>query len=133
MKLLGIDYGQSKIGLALADTDSRTATPLLIMKNRRHDSIQQAIKDLCIKEKIDKLVIGLPVNPQAKSNQAIDQIRQWGTELSAILKLPVDYQDERFSTLQAQRISHNHYKHISSQDDDIAAMLILQNYLDKTV
>ena len=125
MKLLGLDYGDAKIGLAIGDTDSKVASPFKILKNAGWNNLFQDLKLICQKEKIEKIIIGLPKNK--KSPDQAKRVLDFITKLKERLDIEVEIQDEQFTTAQASKLINNSKK----QDDDIAAMLILQSYFDK--
>ena len=125
MKLLGIDYGESKVGLALGDTESRMALPIAIIKNNGISVLIQEISALCQKEKIDQIILGLPTNTQSNDSQQTQKVKVFYSELQKSLKPEVVLYDERFSSQEAQKLRPG------KRDDDVAAMIILQSYLDK--
>ncbi|NCN07161.1 Holliday junction resolvase RuvX [Candidatus Falkowbacteria bacterium] len=126
MKLLGLDYGESKIGLAIGDIESGVATPFGVIKNLGTNNAIDEIKKLCDHERIEKIVIGVPVNPNTLDSEPIRRVEGFIAKLKDKTGLEIIGRDERFSTQEAQKlISKN-----KSKDDDISAMLILQNYFD---
>lgn len=124
MKLLGLDYGESKIGLALGDTESRVATPFGILKNKGWNFLFKKLKEICQQENVEKIIVGLPVNHLAKSSEQLKRVECFIQELKDYVGLGVESQNEEFTTLQAKKMSGK------EKEDDIAAMLILQSYLD---
>ena len=126
MKFIGIDYGQSKIGLALGDSESGVATPYGVVKNLGWNNAIDQLKGICEKERIEKIVIGIPVNPEEMESDQIKKIRDFISLLSEKTGLEVREQDERFSTQEAQKLIEKG----KSKDDDLSAMLILQGYFD---
>lgn len=126
MKLLGLDYGDSKIGLAIGDIESGVATPFGIIKNLGFNNVISEIKKICDKEGINKIIIGIPVNPMALESKQIRKIESVINKLKEKTGLEVVGRDERFSTQEAQKLIAKG----KSKDDDISAMLILQNYFD---
>ncbi|MEI6288554.1 MAG: Holliday junction resolvase RuvX [bacterium] len=126
MKLLGIDYGEAKIGLALGDTESRMSLPYKIIKNNGWQSFIVEVYKLCQEEKIEKIIIGLPQNTQNETvSVGEEKVRELVKEIEARIELPVEFELETLSTQAAQKLSPG------KNDDDIAAMIILQSYIDK--
>ncbi len=123
MKLLAIDYGDSKLGLALGDTESRVALPYKILKNSGWDDAIDQIKNICATENIGKIIIGSPINGAEQMKRVDGFIEQ----LKKTITLEIIKQDERFTTQEAARLSPNR------SEDDVAAMLILQSHLDSLV
>lgn len=128
MKLLGIDYGDAKVGLAIGDTESGFASPYKILKNTGRNNLLNELNDICQKEKVETIVIGLPES-EVQSPEQLERVKDFITQLELAVAVPIITQDERFTTLQAQKLSRGSKKH----EDDIAAMLILQGYLDSKI
>ena len=126
MKLLGIDYGEAKVGLAIGDQKSKVATPLKIVKNHGWGEMLGGIVSTVETEKIDKIVVGMPKNPLANSSAQERRVTSFVDELRRAVSVPVEVQDESFTTKQAQQLLGD-----SRPDDDISAMLILQAYLER--
>jgi len=126
MKYLGIDYGDAKIGLAIADSETGLALPYKIISNKKGDFLLKELRDIIKSEKIETVIVGVPFNLNSKASSQENKVRQfidflrkqfWDVEI-------IPY-DERFSTQAAHKLQ------AGNKDDDIAAMLILQSYLDK--
>ncbi|MBI4280749.1 Holliday junction resolvase RuvX, partial [Candidatus Uhrbacteria bacterium] len=105
MKLLGIDYGTKRIGLAVGDTESRLASPLFTLQNDKNfwDAFLKLIED----EKIDQTVIGLPLSlrqKNGKEGETEQEVRQFIIELQKRASLPAATEDERFSSDLADRL-----------------------------
>ena len=127
MKVLGIDFGLKKIGLAL--TEGYLAEPLevLIVKEKKEKAIQK-ISSFCEEEKIDKIVIGLPESGLVK------KIKKFGEELKRITSLPVIYQPETLTTRDAfvkMKEAGLKRENRKKKEDAVAAALILQSWLEK--
>lgn len=126
MKLLGIDYGESKIGLAIGDIESGVATPFGVLKNLGLNNVLDEIKKICQKEGIGKVIVGVPINPLALESAQIRTVENFILQLKEKTGLIVEGKDERFSTQEAQKLIAKN----KAQDDDISAMIILQSYFD---
>ncbi len=127
MKFLGIDYGESKIGLAIGDTEAKIASPFSILKNKGWNASIKSIKEICLKEKIGKIIIGVPKNLRGPSQEQAEKTKKFIAYFRENIEMPVEEEDEQFTTAQARKLS------TKGDDDDLAAMLILQGYLDKQV
>lgn len=144
-KILGIDYGASKVGLAMADSETRTAFSYTTLPNNKY--FLQTLAELIESEDISKVIIGIPsqVNreqihpakhgkacaPSAQFNRASPG-EKLGKLLEDKLKVKVEYQNEMFTTLEAQRnLIERGVKKIKRYDDQEAARLILQGWLDR--
>jgi len=126
-KFLGIDYGKSKIGLAMTDSETRMAFAYGTLDNDKN--LLQKLAEIIEKENISKVIIGIcvEVKPLRLSNS-----ERLGEFLKEKLKVEVEYQDEMFTTQQAQRnLIEKGVKGIKKYDDQEAAKIILQSWLDR--
>ena len=126
MKLLGIDYGDVKVGIAVADTESGMALPYEILKGSSWINLIEELKKIIKSERIEKIVVGLPVDSKGKESIQAERVREFVKKLGEEVDIAIEVLDERYSTQEAQKLSPG------KKEDDISAMLILQNYLDKS-
>lgn len=132
MRILGIDYGERKIGIALGDTETRIASPWMILENNGHGESIKQIKLICEREQVDRVLIGIPHDsrdPSQESNQA-QIVRRFILDLRHI-GIPVDEADESLTSAEAKH--HLQAMQSKADDDAIAAAILLQAYLDKNV
>ncbi|MFA6410531.1 MAG: Holliday junction resolvase RuvX [Candidatus Buchananbacteria bacterium] len=140
MTVLGIDYGAKKIGLAKSDSQNKMAFPLEILINTGRPEILKRIKEVCQENEIEKIIVGVPTSfsPKKKEgilrpvdleNQQMKTVLGFISWLKTNVDLPVDVEDERLSTKLANGLRKDLVK--KGPDDAVAAMLILQTYLDK--
>ena len=120
MNYLGLDYGEKNIGLAKATSELKIATPFKIIKNSAGvcEELQKIIKT----EKIDELVVGYPLTLKGGVGQQAEVVEEF-IEKIRIFNLPINRQDERFSSKSA----------VAGQADNdaSAAALILRTYLER--
>jgi len=127
-KYLGIDYGKSKVGLAIADSETRMAFQYGTLNNDKN--LLQKLAEIVEKENIKKVIIGIP--SYINREQAIYPGEKLGNFLKEKLNVEAEYQDEMFSTREAQRnLIEKGVKGIKKYDDQEAARIILQAWLDK--
>jgi putative Holliday junction resolvase len=124
MKLLGIDYGDSKVGLALGDSASGLSLPYQIIKNKNWQELISEIKKLCQAEKIEQIVVGLPKQKTTTDTQQTSVVRDFISYLEKELTVMVNVYDESYTSAQAQKLG------VTGDDDAVAAMIMLQSYLD---
>ena len=140
MPILGIDYGAKKIGLALSGVDDKIALPLKILQNFNKEQVLADLSSLCQENDIKKIVIGIPIslklqkkenvsNQNDLQNQQLKEVLNFIDWLKMNLKIQIEIEDERLSTKMAQGLIRGVEK--NGADDAVAAMLILQTYLDK--
>ncbi|MBI4250142.1 Holliday junction resolvase RuvX [Candidatus Uhrbacteria bacterium] len=132
MRYLGIDYGDRHVGFAIGDDETRVGVPLHTITYLTPDHLVDEIKKIVREESIDVLVVGMPLYRIGRHDAA--QIQREKTEtfvhtLQSAMATPVKIQDESFTSSQAAR--HIRETSIRTKDDhSIAAMLILQSFLD---
>ena len=116
MKYLGLDHGDKRIGIAVSDETMTFAFPRVVLHNTK--TIFKEIKKICGDENIAKIVVGMPISFSGGKSAQAENTEKFGKELEAFLGVPVEYENEIFTTK-------------IGRDDASAAALILQSYLDK--
>ncbi len=133
-RLLGIDPGTRRIGLALSDVSLLLATPYGSLARRKLAQNAAEITALAQKEGIGGLVVGWPLAPDGSEGPAAQSARDWAVALSDTAGLPATLWDERFTTAEAIRIliedADLSRKRRAEVTDRVAATLILQSALD---
>lgn len=137
MRVMGLDVGSKTVGVAISDPLGFTAQGLEIIQideangNFGFDRLGDLVKEY----RVDKFVVGLPKNMNNTEGPRVEASKQYGEQIAELFNLPVDYQDERLTTVQAERmlieqadVSRGKRKKVI---DKLAAQLILQNYLDR--
>ena len=124
---LGIDYGRSNVGLALADDETKMAFAYKIFKNDKN--LKGNLAEIIKKENASKAIIGIP---SYKNGETIEkEAKQLGEFLQNSLRIEVLYQNEMFTTKMAQaNLKEGGFKNISKSDDQESARIILQEWLD---
>lgn len=126
MKILGVDFGLKRIGLAFAE--SELAEPLSVIE---FDSkTVEKILAICQQYEVEEIIIGMP------EGRLIPSVKKFGQKLLSLTKLPVSFQDETLTSREAiaKMIEAGRGKRTRrSRQDAIAATIILQNYLDSHV
>ncbi len=136
-RILGIDYGERRIGLAVSDPTGTIASPLPTLVRRRGKRPPVArVAELAREYEITHIVLGLPLNAEGDEDEWTAEVRQFGGKLAERTGLPVDYVDERFTSAQAERVIRSLGLKKSEREekgrvDAVAAVLILQSYLDR--
>ena len=138
MRIMGLDVGSKTVGVAISDPLGFTAQGLEIIAidEAKGEFGFDRLKELVAEYKVDHFVVGLPKNMNNTSGPRVEASQAYGQQLVEIFALPVDNQDERLTTVAAERmlieqadISRGKRKKVI---DKLAAQLILQNYLDRT-
>lgn len=128
---MGLDVGDARIGLALSDPLGILASPLKIVTRKNGPDDYQTIMDIIARNDVKRLVVGLPVNMDGTMGIQVEKVREFVKELRRYTNLPIEFKDERLSTVLAKHIVQNVRKtNKNTRYDAAAAALILQAYLD---
>lgn len=128
MRILGIDYGDKKIGLAFGDSSARVAVPLEVIANEGEVTIKALVARVK-EEDIDRIVVGVPLSQGNHSSAQLDKTRAFIVRLTATVDVPVMEEDESFTSAESIRLQHE--EHALADEDALAAMLIVQSYIDQ--
>jgi putative holliday junction resolvase len=137
-KILAIDYGQKKIGLAVTDIDRIMVFGRGIMENKNQDLVYKNLLQLIHEEKVEKIVVGLPLQADGNETEQTKRIRLFANNLKKFLHshdslAEIDFVDESFSTFEAQQFMKKlgiESKKQKQSEDELAAIFILQRYID---
>jgi len=132
-KLLGIDYGTVRIGLAVSDPDRKFAFPLQTHECRNREVDGKFFLNVIQNEEIGSLLVGLPVHLSGDEGQKAKEARSFGKWLSGLTGLPVIFWDERYSSVEAEThllAAGLTSKRRKARRDRVAAQIFLQSYLD---
>ena len=133
-RTLGLDIGDSRIGVALSDPLGILASPLTIINRTNKEADIKAVIDIARKNEVGRIVTGLPLSMDGSIGRQAEKVRAFVTELCRHTDIPVEFKDERLSTVLAKRIVQNVRKtNKGTRYDAVAAALILQGYLDDAV
>lgn len=131
MMVLGIDYGRSHVGIATGDTEMAMALPLTTLSGLDQQALFEDLERLVVSYGVEKLVLGIPIAMQGGDGGAMRQeVEEFSRKLQ-IFECPVILIDERMTSSGAAALRRD--TKASSQVDEhaVAAMLILQTYLDQ--
>lgn len=132
-RLLGVDFGTVRIGLALCDESQRWVTPLDTYNRRNLRSDAAHFASLVKQDGVAGIVVGLPIHCDGKESQKSKEVRQFCVWLSEATGVPVTQFDERFTTAEARRLLDERpmsAKKKKKKLDGVAAHLILSHFLD---
>ena len=135
MRSLGLDIGDKRIGVALSDPEGVLASPLTIINCKNEAADIEAIMAIISQYEVGQIVVGLPRSMDGSIGKQADKVKAFTQKLSSHIEVPVEYRDERLTTVSAKRLTQSVGKKKSrtkARDDAIAAALILQGYLDET-
>ncbi len=134
-RILGIDYGERHIGLAVSDLLRLTAQPLGTYELRASDKENKAFfRDLVARQEIGEIVIGNPLRMDGTAGTGTKKAQEFAAWLAAAVQRPIVFQDERLTTQQALHFLEGQKvkgKRKKDCEDQIAAAIILSTYLEK--
>ena len=131
-RILGLDYGDVRIGLALSDPLQIIASPFRTIQNRNNDFILKELDSIINEKKIGSLVIGLPIGLNNQETIQTKKVRLFADQIK-ILGAPIYFQDERLSSISAKKslIMQNIKTGTNkSMIDKAAAAIFLQQFID---
>ena len=133
-KIIGLDIGTVRIGIATSDILGILASSYEVYKRRNMYLDTRYMVTLANKLDADTFVIGLPLKLDGSEGDSVQMVREFAEELSKLTDAKIVFQDERLSTVSAERILiESNMRREKRKDviDQVAATIILQNYLDK--
>jgi len=136
-RVLGIDYGERRVGLALSDPSATIAQPLSVLTRRAGKRPPvQAVADLVARHDVSHIVVGLPLTLAGDESDWTREVREYATKLAERTGTGVTLADERLTSVAAERAVRSlglrrREREQKDRVDTAAAMLILQAWLDR--
>ena len=124
MKVLALDYGSARTGVAVSDPTGTVARPLGVVERAATGSGLAELLELARREDVEQIVVGLPVTLRGERGAQAEETERFVERLRAAVDLPVETFDERFTTTLAQRNAG------SAPEDALAAAHLLSTYLE---
>jgi putative Holliday junction resolvase len=134
MRLLGIDYGDARVGIAISDELGLTAQALEVIDAKRTADVAERIAEIARESGVTRIILGYPLNMNGTAGFRAEKTAAFAARLEAVSGLPVTLVDERLSTAGAERVLISgdvSRKKRRGVVDKVAAALILQTYLDR--
>lgn len=132
---LALDIGDKRIGVALSDSNGILASPLTIVECSDDRQALEAILDIINQHQVKQIVVGLPRSLSGSTGKQAEKVQTFVQRLSSHTEVPVEFRDERLTTVSAKRLmqaANTKKTKQKTRDDAVAAALILQGYLDET-
>lgn len=133
-KYLGVDYGDKRTGLAECDLSGMLASGIGTISEGGMRKTAVKVAEEAEKRSCKKIIIGLPKNMDGSEGPRADVIKAFGALLAEITSIPIDYYDERMTTMVAYRFlgeTGTYGKKRKDTVDTLSAQIILQNYIDR--
>lgn len=135
MRVLGLDYGSKTVGVAVTDPLGMTAQGVEIIRRKHPVKLRKTIariKQLIDEYDVEKIVLGLPLNLDGTAGERVEKTKLFAELLKAKIGLPIEFEDERLTTVEAEEILIDLGKSEEEWDeyiDMIAAVVILEQYM----
>lgn len=134
MCVLGIDFGEKRVGLALSDPQARYAIPLTTLERRNDRSVAREISRLAAERGVVRLVLGEPLGLDGTRGDAAQRVRRFGARLEKTSGLPLQYVDEALTSVEAEaqlrEVGVDPRKN-PGRVDALAAQILLQEALER--
>lgn len=131
---MGVDFGGKRIGIAFSDLSGTIATAYEVYVSQNEERDIDYLTNLAKKREVSKVVFGLPLNADGTESDQTRWTRDFATKFSEKSEIETDFEDERFSSLEAEELlkeAKMNWKQRKLILDKVAAEIILQNYLNK--
>ena len=132
-RLLGIDPGKNRVGIAISDENKVVSTPLKTMLKKNNSNFLNEIKEIILENNVKGIIIGHPINMDGSTGPSAQSAKDFATFLSKNVSIPVSMWDERLSSQGAFNLSSNLDINVSKKVDKLdenAASFILQGAID---
>ena len=134
MAVLGVDWGERRIGLAVSDETGALAFPAGTIESRGRKRDLEAIRALAVERDVTEVVVGLPIHMNGSRGESAAAAERFAADLGAALGLPVETLDERWTTAEADRAlsegGPRSRKRRKQSIDSMAATILLRTYLE---
>ena len=136
MRVMGLDYGRSTVGVAISDSMGLTAQPIETIRRKGENKLRQTyarIRELIAEYEVGKIVVGLPKHMNGELGERAEKSKAFAEELAGKVELPVELWDERLTTVAAAQVLSEGGVRADRQKeyvDKLAASLILQGFLE---
>ena len=138
-RILGLDIGDKRIGVALSDPMGILASPLTIIQRQDDATAIRLITGLITRHDVVRVIAGLPRSMDGSIGKQAEKVQVFVHKLAGHTKVPIEFRDERLTTVSAQRLmkeagtkkARGRKAAIKKADDAMAAALILQGYLEE--
>ncbi|MDP2593469.1 MAG: Holliday junction resolvase RuvX [bacterium] len=124
MRIMGIDFGSKRVGIAISDEDEKIAFPTVVLPNDKN--LLNEVHKICEANKVGEVVFGESNDLDGKPNPIMKKIEDFKKKAAEKIKVPFKMEPEFFTSVEAERIQGK-----TEMQDASAAALILQNHLDK--
>jgi putative Holliday junction resolvase len=138
VRVLGVDLGSKRIGLAISDEEEEFAFPAGILDSRGRKRDLAALRELIVEKQIGRVVVGLPIHMDGRRGPEAEKAIRFAADLSEAAEVPVDTLDERWTSREAERLlqpasgKRGAKRRKKGAVDEMAASIILRTYLARS-
>jgi putative Holliday junction resolvase len=125
MRVLALDYGAARTGVAVSDASGTLARPVCVVRKAATEDGLAELTRIVVEQEAERVVVGLPLTLRGEHGKQAAETERFVEALRALLTVPVETADERFTTALAQRFGG------SAPEDAVAAAHLLQGWLDR--
>jgi len=134
-RILAIDYGKKRVGLAISDELGLLSRPFLTLRFSNQKELLEKLVDICEKNQVEKIVVGWPLTFRGEAGKQAKKVAFFVENLKKVVPCEIVLEDERLTTKMAQKIMIRQGVDVKKNKeilDQLAAKLILQSYLERT-
>jgi putative Holliday junction resolvase len=135
-RILGIDYGRARIGLAVAHAETGLPRPLATLERINRNEDMRRLREIVREQRINEVVVGLPLRLDGTRGEMAEEAARWAARVRKQLGVPVEMVDERLTSWEAERLLEEQFGRIRKRRetrtvDALAAAVILQEFLEQ--
>ncbi len=133
MKIMSVDFGDSRTGIACCDKSEMLASPVCVIEEKDFNTCIQKTAELAAEHKAEEIVVGFPKNMNGTIGERAEKCQLFSEELAKLVNCPVKLWDERCTTVSAHNylnVTNTRGKKRKAVVDAVAATIILESYLD---
>lgn len=130
-RILAIDYGDVRIGLAISDESRTIAKPYKTMENKGKKIVLEELKNICQEENIEEIIIGKPIMLSGEEGIQVEKVNRFIDFIKNNLNVKIISEDERLTTVEAEKLINEENIAHNIDKDQMAAYYILQAYISK--
>lgn len=133
MKILSVDFGDTRTGIAVCDKNEMLASPVCVITERDFNRCAEKVSDKALELKVNQIVVGYPKNMNGTIGERAEKCQEFASLLQDISKIPVVLWDERSTTVTAHQylnVTNTRGKKRKAVVDAVASTIILETYLE---
>lgn len=130
MRVIGLDYGSRRTGVALGDTETRLASPWAVIESSDHAEVTRKVQELVAREQVDRVIVGIP-KPLAGGDEENAQVKECRAFIERLRSVGLVVEDVNEALTSRLAAAQMHERGEKGKRDDLAAAVILQSWLDR--